>query len=184
MKDHSSFKQAFMKNMLLGLKETNASSKIMSLQERKNAIKLSADVAMAFARGNTTWTRAIVVANLAKKEQCEALFRGILGKGYERMTRYSSYKSFKIQRSRKILKRSHKMCCVRRRNTTHRPQSLGVDVLARRMVEKRTQVLRRLIPGGESLDGFSLLNEALDYVIYLRAQVDLMRCLSDQKCAK
>lgn len=184
MKDHSSFKQAFMKNMLLGLKETNASSKIMSLQERKNAIKLSADVAMAFARGNMTWTRAIVVANLAKKEQCEALFRGILGKGYERMTRYSSYKSFKIQRSRKILKRSHKMCCVRRRNTTHRQQSLGVDVLARRMVEKRTQVLRRLIPGGESLDGFSLLNEALDYVIYLRAQVDLMRCLSDQKCAK
>ncbi|OAY63064.1 hypothetical protein ACMD2_16501 [Ananas comosus] len=147
MKDHSSFKQAFMKNMLLGLKETNASSKIMSLQERKNAIKLSADVAMAFARGNMTWTRAIVVANLAKKEQCEALFRGILGKGYERMTRYSSYKSFKIQRSRKILKRSHKMCCVRRRNTTHRQQSLGVDVLARRMVEKRTQVLRRLIPG-------------------------------------
>lgn len=44
-------------------------------------------------------------------------------------------------------------------------------------MEKRTHALKRLVPGGESLDGYSLLDEALDYVISLRAQADLMQKL-------
>uniref|UniRef100_A0A0D9VCX2 BHLH domain-containing protein n=1 Tax=Leersia perrieri TaxID=77586 RepID=A0A0D9VCX2_9ORYZ len=47
--------------------------------------------------------------------------------------------------------------------------------VARRLVIKRTKVLRRMIPGGELLDEISLLHEAMDYVVHLHAQVDVLR---------
>ena len=51
--------------------------------------------------------------------------------------------------------------------------------VARRLVRKRTKVLRKMIPGGELLDEISLLHEAMDYVAHLQAQVDVLRRISN-----
>lgn len=172
MQASNTFKQAFLKRMLLGLRLAGVSSKSMAIQERKSAIKLSADVAMAGARGSTNWTRALV-ANLSKQERNKGLLRSILGEDYERLNKPCQH-TWKIPRSKKILRRSVIRVCSRRRNV---PRAPATSVLAKVLVKKRTRVLKRLIPGGESLDGFYLLDETLDYVISLRVQVDLMHRL-------
>ena len=51
-------------------------------------------------------------------------------------------------------------------------------MIARRLVRKRTKVLRGMVPGGELLHGVSLLREAVDYVVHLRAQVAVLRRVS------
>ncbi|XP_008807035.1 transcription factor IBH1-like 1 [Phoenix dactylifera] len=171
MQASETFMRAFLKRMLLGLQVAGVSSESMTIQERESAIKLSADAALAGARGSTNWTRALI-ANLSKQARSKALLRSILGKDYERLTK-PCHHTWKIPRSRKILRRSVRVCS-RRRNALRAP---ATSVLARVLVKKRTQVLKRLIPGGESLDGFYLLDETLDYVVSLRVQVDLMQRL-------
>ncbi|XP_008811195.1 transcription factor IBH1-like 1 isoform X1 [Phoenix dactylifera] len=175
MQASNTFKKAFLKRMLLGLQLAGFSSKSMTVQERKSAIKLSADVAMACARGSANWSRAII-ADLSKQEKNKVLLRSILRKDYERLTR-PCHHTWKIPRSKKILKRSFRVCS-RRRKGLRAPQGLATSVLARVLVKKRTRVLKRLVPGGESLDGSYLLDETLDYAISLRVQVDLMQRLS------
>ena len=56
-----SLKQEFLKKWMLGLKVCDSTKQNMSILERKNAIKLSADIAMASTRnGMTCWSRALV----------------------------------------------------------------------------------------------------------------------------
>lgn len=43
----------------------------------------------------------------------------------------------------------------------------------------RAEMLRRLVPGGRSMEYCNLLEEAADYVQSLRAQVQLMQSLVD-----
>ncbi|XP_010927975.1 transcription factor IBH1-like 1 [Elaeis guineensis] len=173
MQASNTFKRAFLKRMLLGLQLAGVSSKSMTIQERKSAIKLSADVAMAGARGSTNWTHALI-ANLSKQERNKAIVRSILGKDYEKLTK-PCHHTWKNPRSKKILRRSVIRVCSRKRNVLRAPATSVL--LARVLVKKRTQVLKRLVPGGESLDGFYLLDETLDYVLSLRVQVDLMQRL-------
>ncbi|CAL9119535.1 unnamed protein product [Musa acuminata var. zebrina] len=165
------FKHAFLKQMLLGFQASAVSTNSMGIQERKNAIKLSADVAMAVARGSRKWTRGLI-AGLSEEQQNRSFLQLILGEQYERRLMKPCYSSWKIPRCRKIVRRSLRVFC--RRQKKKKNQS---GVLARTLVEKRTQQLKRLVPGGESMDGFSLLDETLDYVLSLRAQVDLMQSL-------
>jgi hypothetical protein len=57
--------------------------------------------------------------------------------------------------------------------------------VARRLVKKRDKVLRRMIPGGELIaDEISLLHEAMDYVVHLHAQVDVLRRVSRAAVAR
>jgi len=163
MKASSSFKEAFLRHMLKGLKLGGVYSKSMSFQERKRAIKIYANTAMAFARGNTNWTQALVT-DLSKQEKDKALMKSILGHESKRLSKRCGQQTLK---SKKILRRSL------RANSRIRKGMLA-SVQARR-AENKTQVLKRLIPGGKSLDGLSLLGETLDYAIYLDAQVNLMQ---------
>jgi len=51
--------------------------------------------------------------------------------------------------------------------------------VARRLVRRRTMALRKVIPGGDAArDEAALLREAVDYVVHLRAQVDVLRRVS------
>ena len=52
-------------------------------------------------------------------------------------------------------------------------------MIARRLVRKRTRVLRGMVPGGQLLDGVSLFREAMDYVVHLRAQVAMLQRVSN-----
>ncbi|XP_040381385.1 transcription factor IBH1-like 1 [Oryza brachyantha] len=183
MRDHSSssastcstmsfgFKQAFLKNLLLSLQDcsrtTTTPLNAMSLQERKQAVKSSADIAMAAAHGSgASWPKAIILAHPA-----------------------SAAAAARAQRCRRIVRRYY--CCGQRRRSSgrrRRPAAAasggggGVTaggVMARRLVRRRTMALRKVIPGGGAMDEASLLREAMDYVVHLRAQVDVLRRVSE-----
>jgi hypothetical protein len=177
------FKRAFMEQLLQSLQVAGLTSKSMNLRERRDAVRLSFDVAMALARGRAApWASALVSRHAAERRH-EALMRRILGtSGYETSQRAATAPSCrKEMRSRKIVRKSHGVCSSRRRRrsslvaaTASRSNSVTV---ARRMVKRRLQLLRKLVPGGEALQGFSLLSEALDYVECLKTQVELMQRL-------
>ncbi|XAR66694.1 hypothetical protein NMG60_11013007 [Bertholletia excelsa] len=142
----------------------------MSVMERKKAIKLSADVAMASARqASTCWSQALI-ADASKNIENKFLLARVLGNDHceIRMKKASSVSSLLrhriVFRSKNILRRSQ---------SVHRMKKT-----APLTVKQRTQVLKRLIPGGEAMDRFSLLEETLDYIVSLRAQVDVMRLLA------
>ncbi|KAK3152294.1 hypothetical protein QOZ80_2BG0156950 [Eleusine coracana subsp. coracana] len=159
------FKQGFLKNFILSLRacSTYSSSGIaMSLQERKRAIKSSADMAMATARGaGAQWPHALLLASSpsSRPPPCKELW------------------------CNKILKRCHQRTTRRRNGGTCSSHAKTAPVssreMARRLVTKRTKVLRRMIPGGELLlNEATLLREAMDYVAHLHAQVDVLRRIS------
>ncbi|XWS27278.1 hypothetical protein CRYUN_Cryun26dG0101300 [Craigia yunnanensis] len=171
-------KQEFLKKWIMGLQRCNSSKKNMSILERKKAIKLSADVAMASARNGTTcWSRAII-AN-ASKDGCDKhLVEQILGPESERLIGKKVSTGALVRnkriRSKKILKRS----CGIRRTRKCAPRVALASSIAEWLVRKRTQVLKSLIPGGEFMNEVCLIEETLDYIISLRAQVDVMRSLA------
>ncbi|OEL28162.1 hypothetical protein BAE44_0010820 [Dichanthelium oligosanthes] len=171
------FQQGFLKNLILSLQACGSKARVsssgsasatMSLQERKRAIKSSADIAMATARGGgARWPRAILASPPSSSRPWKASSPG------------------KVRaRSRKIVRR-----CFRTRRSRDgtgggdsfaRTRSVvSSSEIARRLVRKRTKVLRKMIPGGESLDEISLLQEAMDYVAHLHAQVDVLRRISN-----
>jgi len=156
--------------MLKGLKLGGVYSNRMSFQEKIRAIKIYANTAMAFARGHTKWTQALVT-DISKQEKDKALVKRILGHNCERSSRTCSQHSMKILRSKKILRKSL------RAHSRIRKRTLS-SVKARRVENKKTKLMKRLIPGGKSLEGLSLLGETLDYAIYLEAQVNLMQMIA------
>ncbi|KAF8392958.1 hypothetical protein HHK36_021198 [Tetracentron sinense] len=181
MCSRSSLEQEFFKKWVPGLQICSSLAKDMSFLERRKAIKLSADVAMATARdGKTCWSRALI-ANASKQEDKKIIVRTILGSEFERLTKSSigSVVCEKRVRSKKILRKS---CTTIRRVRKIRksaPNRVLASSIAKRLVKKRTQVMKGLVPGGESMDEFSLLEETLDYIVSLRAQVDVMRRLAN-----
>lgn len=175
----NSFKQEFLKKWIMGLQIFNKSNKEMSILERKNAIKLSADVAMASARNGTTyWSRALIF-DASKNRDNKSLVDGILGSNSEKITKASitSFSGHKmVFRSKKTMKRSRRVCRVK--NMAPRI-SANSSIIAKRLVKKRTQVLKRLVPGGEHIEEFTLLEETIDYIMSLKVQVDLMKRLAN-----
>ncbi|KAJ6435555.1 hypothetical protein OIU84_000703 [Salix udensis] len=130
----------------MGLQVCGSGKQNMSILERKEAIKLSADIALASARdGRTRWSRA-TIANASKHDDNKDLVQHLLGPESESLKKSSIglvVRDNKRVRCKKILKRS---CCVKR--------------------------------GGEFMDDICLIEETLDYIESLRAQVDVMRTLA------
>ncbi|KAF9618009.1 hypothetical protein IFM89_039406 [Coptis chinensis] len=177
MRPPTSFKQVLLKKWELGLQFYGSSSNNMNILERKKVIKLSADVAMASARdGKTTWSRSLIAkASKQDDSMSKNLVRNILGSEFDRLTKpcFGSFVCNKRIRSKKILRRS----CTLRRVRKHAHKRVLASSIAKRMVKKRTQVLKGLVPGGEAMDEFSLLEETIDYLLSLQAQVDVMHKL-------
>ncbi|XP_068648625.1 transcription factor IBH1-like 1 [Aristolochia californica] len=177
MQVSNSFKKDFLRKLLLGLQHCGIPSKSMSLLERKRAIKLSSDVALAATRDRgAQWSRALI-ANLSKQEPNKTFVRNMLGKEFDRLTNpsHSPLTCKKVQ-SRSILKRS---CLMRRMRKTAAKGTVRATTLAKRMQKKRTQILKALVPGGQYMDELSSLEEMVDYILYLKAQVDVMRYLAN-----
>ncbi|CAD6265737.1 unnamed protein product [Miscanthus lutarioriparius] len=180
-----------MAQLLLSLREAGQASKSMGLRERRDAVRLSSDVAMALASArarpsaaprSTAWARALVARHAAEQRN-EALLRRIIGgAGYEMAAAAARVR--KEARSRRIVRRSRRVCsgaAGRKRRSLPLAGGGGSRCSAmaatRRMVRARLQVLRSLVPGGEAMRGLSLLTETLDYVVCLKTQVELMQCL-------
>ncbi|BAT76663.1 hypothetical protein LR48_Vigan541s001500 [Vigna angularis] len=170
MRNINTVKQEFLKKWIWGLRKYRSQKKNMSLLERKKAIKLSADLAMASTRNKTTrWSKALI-ANASKNSNNKVLTEHVLGSSppvRKSSTNYSH--SRRIRSCRKSL---------RRNRAVHIPKDRVVaSFIARKLVQKRTRRLKSLLPGGEFMDDVSLVEETLDYVQSLRAQVEVMRCL-------
>ncbi|KAJ6914241.1 transcription factor IBH1-like 1 [Populus alba x Populus x berolinensis] len=172
----SVIKQQFLKKWIMGLQVFGSAKQNMSILERKKAIRLSADIALASTRdGRTCWSRALI-ANASKEDDSKVLVQHLLAPESERLKKASTglVMDNKRVRCKKILKKS---CCIKRVRKGA-PQVVLAKSIAKRMVMRRTQVLKSLVPGGEFMDDISLIEETLDYIVSLRAQVDVMRNLA------
>ncbi|XP_041997022.1 transcription factor IBH1-like 1 [Salvia splendens] len=161
-------KQEFFTKWKKGLKIYSAFNKEMTIMERKRAIKLSADVAIAATRSSTTqWSRAVVAdvssfaAGAARIAAEEILGRKL---STERRTALSS---------KKIMRRR------RRKAAARGAVSSSAAAVAKKVAWNRRRVLKRLIPGWKKLDEISLIKETLDYIASLQVQVDVMRHLAN-----
>ncbi|MCD7472031.1 hypothetical protein HAX54_012857 [Datura stramonium] len=185
MRNPSSLKKEFLKKWIKGLQICSATKKNMSTMERKKAIKLSADIAIASTRKSTTYWSHALMSNASKDEKNKIIIQNILEndddddnnnifKNKTSMGKISiSQKG--IIRSKKIVKKS----CKISRRSRKMMMMISPNIIAKKMVKKRTQVLKSLIPGGEYMDDASLIKETLDYIISLRVQVDVMRHLAN-----
>jgi hypothetical protein len=85
----------------------------MGLRERRDAVRLCSDVAMALASARAaprTWARALVARHAAERRN-EALMRRIMGgAGYEMAAAAAAARSRKEARSRRIVRRSRRVC--------------------------------------------------------------------------
>ncbi|XP_047079234.1 transcription factor IBH1-like 1 [Lolium rigidum] len=150
-----SFKQGFLRSFLVSLKSCRNGD--MSLQERKRAVRSSADAAMATARGGgAMWPQALLASSSSSPPTSSSWPRLLPTAAKVKTTRCKS---------------TARRCC--------RPKRSSSEMIARRLVRKRTKILRGMVPGGELLDGVSLLREAMDYVVHLRAQVAVLRRVSN-----
>lgn len=148
------FKQGFLRSFLLSLRSCRNGA--MGLQERKRAVRSSADIAMATTRGSgAMWPQALLASSSSSSSWPRRLLPAAA-------TAKTTARRKKVARG----------CCRQRRRTSS-------GEIARRLVRKRTKVLRGMVPGGELLNGASLLREAMDYVVHLRAQVAVLRRVSN-----
>ncbi|KAI3775330.1 hypothetical protein L1987_49901 [Smallanthus sonchifolius] len=177
MHNSRELKKEFIKKWVQGLHICCSSKKQMNLLERKNKIKLSADIALASAKNSTTcWSKAII-SKAEKDEQNMILVNNLSGSGSKFMCAHQKVSCHKRITSKKILKKSYGF---RKKMKKMEPCDHGSNLatcIAKRLVKKRTQVLKRLVPGGEFMDEFSVIKEALDYILSLRVQVDVMKNL-------
>ncbi|KAG2613373.1 transcription factor IBH1-like 1 [Panicum virgatum] len=169
----ASFKGDLLRNLLRGLRARSFDA--MSLQERKRAVKCSADVAMAKARGaaaggaRARWPKAVLAAAAAAAAASSSSSPAATCEA-----RRSRFERVVVRRCVGA-KRVRRGCYAAAKNAAAAASS---DV-ARRLVRRRTMALRKVIPGGDAArDEAALLREAVDYVVHLRAQVDVLRRVS------
>jgi hypothetical protein len=178
----AAFKQDLLRNLLLGLRARTAEAACpfdaMSLQERKRAVKCSADVALAAVRcgaagaavgGRARWPKAILAAAAASSSHSP---------GGTCKVRKSACKCKRVARRRADAKRIIRGAYAAASGAA--AAASCVDI-ARRLVRRRTMALRKVIPGGNAAamdDEAALLRETMDYVVHLRAQVDVLRRVS------
>lgn len=150
MNTYNMVKQEFIKKWITTLHMLDSSFEHPSnVIERKNAIRLSSDIAIAAARsGSSIWSRALI-SRTGNKTTNKPVARRILRKARNRM-----------------------------KNRCRNLRRSG-DFTAKVGVKKRTELLKSLVPGGELIDDKDyLIKETLDYIVYLRAQVDVMRTVA------
>ncbi|XP_028775435.1 transcription factor IBH1-like 1 [Neltuma alba] len=186
MQNPRSEKLEFLQKWMEGMGKFTSLKKNMSLLERKKAIKVSADLAMASTRTESKcWSRALI-ANIASRDHnSKVLTEHVIGSSQCLRLRKaftsssSSSSSFSQLKNKRMLNRTRKIMKRRRRTVRSRVKKVVMaDSIARRLVQKRTEMLKRLVPGGDLMDDdVSLIEETLDYIQSLRSQVQAMRCL-------
>ncbi|KAI3444090.1 hypothetical protein Pfo_000755 [Paulownia fortunei] len=164
-------KQEFLKKWIKGLNIYSKFNKDMNILDRKKAIKLSADVAIASTRKAAThWSQALMADVVSRDGTNRILVERILGRKVEKKGSTGL-----IRCSKRILRRSH---IARQKARRVVPQCVKASSIAKKLVKNRTRVLKSLVPGGVKMDEKSLIQETLDYIVSLRVQVDVMRHLA------
>ncbi|KAH7569297.1 hypothetical protein JRO89_XS06G0139900 [Xanthoceras sorbifolium] len=159
MRAPSSLKQEFLKKWILGLQICSASSRNMSIFERKKAIKLSADVAMASARnGRTCWSQAKEdfndKTNSAHVQQTGQMQEDLQEKLCDVYSKSVEKSSTAKERPRRQL------CC-------------------QEIEQEKNTSAEESSSRWEFMDDVSLIEETLDYIMSLQAQIDVMKSLAN-----
>lgn len=166
MSNSALLKREFLKKWINGLRACRNFNKNMSISDRKKAIKLSADVAIASTRkASTQWSRALISDVVSTNADI-----------VEQIVGYKVEKRALIACSKRIIRRSHVGIRKARRVV---PRCLKSSAIAKKLVKNKTRALKKLVPGGEEMDESTLIKETLDYIVSLRVQVDVMRRLAD-----
>ncbi|MCI02294.1 transcription factor BEE 3-like, partial [Trifolium medium] len=137
----------------------------MNLLERKKAIKLSADLAMASTKDKTTLWRKALFAKTSTNIDDEQDISTTSSSPQKKVIRKNSTNSYPLYRKRITGRRK-----ILRRNRTK--ERLEASFIATRLVKKRTRKLKSLLPGGKFMDDACLVDETLDYIESLKAQVE------------
>ncbi|CAN1165551.1 Transcription factor IBH1-like 1 [Linum perenne] len=178
MRCPNTFKREFLKKWLLALQLCNHNKTNNNVLDRKKTIKLSAEIAIATARnGATCWSRALI-AKAANSHDAKPFLSLITQQGINTTSTndedVNKKKKNRVMKCKKILKRSCGVHRRRRRTMIVAPP----ETVARRMARRKTEVLKKIVPGGEFIsDDVTLIRETLDYMVSLRAQIDVMRSL-------
>nr|CAB3448175.1 unnamed protein product [Digitaria exilis] len=165
------FRHTFLKNLLRGLRKgaaAAASSRAMSLDERRIAVRRAADAALATARGAAPrWSRSLA-AELSQGR--------LRPRRDDAQPAASSSSGCKPPPASKMMLR--RIPRRGRRLIRARPKSKATaSDLARVMARKRARALREIVPGGRGMDECTLLGETLDYAVSLKAQIEAMQLL-------
>ncbi|XP_010526326.1 PREDICTED: uncharacterized protein LOC104803927 [Tarenaya hassleriana] len=181
MRPPRSLKEEFLKKWQMGLELWRSSGRNTAVADRRKAIKVTADIAMASLRkGTTCWSRALIAktANsnnyLVRRILSSIQAEGLINKKLPNKT--VCHKKI-LRRSKKATKRSSSSPSS---SSSLRRRGNAASKIAKGLVKRKTQGLRNLIPGGELMNNEILLvRETLDYITSLQTQVDVMRSLVD-----
>lgn len=165
--------------------------------KRVRRIRIAADLSLALTSNRTAWGRALVTKYISQLKTDRCLVKGIMGKkrfnDVMRMHRHADNSNNRLLfmgqegplglagRMKKNMKASLPISRFIIRRSIHRKNAVNIPVRAsayKLVLNDRTRQLQRLIPGGESMNSSCLLREAADYIVSLRAQVQVMHCLA------
>lgn len=163
-------KQDFLKKWIKGVQICNPFKKDMNTLDRKNAIKLTADVAIASTRNtNIQWSHALMSDVVSRDESSRILVEQVSGRKIEKKTTAG------LVTCRKIVQKSRSIASRKARRVIEPRRGMKAACMVKKLVKSRTKVLKSLVPGGKELDEVALISETLDYIMSLRVQVDVMR---------
>lgn len=196
----SSFRVLYTRRLLGALRKISGLSKQkedLTLVKRVRRIRIAADLSLALSSNRTAWGRALVTKYISQLKTDRCLVKGIMGKkrfnDVMRMQRHADNSNNRLLfmghegplglagRMKKNMKASLPISRFIIRRSIHRKNAVDIPVRAsayKLALNERTRQLQRLIPGGESMNSSCLLREAADYIVSLRAQVQVMHCLA------
>jgi hypothetical protein len=164
----------------------------LNLVKRTRRIKLAADLCLALTSHGTAWSQALIKKHTSQLKRDKRLVKEIMGKKrfndvikIERNAYYSQHQQEGSHGLTGVMRKYMKARMITSRNTIHkiihRKNAVNIPVRPsayKLALNERTRQLKKLIPGGESMNSSSLLREAADYIVSLRTQVQVMHSLT------
>jgi len=186
----SSFRRLYLKRLLRVFDRLKRPSS--DLKGSSN-IMLAADVSLALAASPRAAWRHGLMNKIFCDENNRKILRRILGrKRFQgimlQRTRSQSYSLLRsrlkdaVQVKKSCSEEWKRLYVMRRRlflcrSPAKRFEPVPASLVARRLVNRRTKQLQRLIPGGKSMDTSCLLRETADYIAALKTQVEVLQSL-------
>lgn len=168
------FQQKYLSRLVAMLRRRKI-ERAISLSTGSRAVKLAADLSLArTSGGRTAWSRAILGKYLCRfKKSCCHLRVVKSRRNLKGIRRSASARGRQCKTSPVCKKFARQLLRTASMTADNRDKEAG-DNLASRL-----QTLRLLVPGSRQLDTPVLLEEAADYIVALKMQVQAMKALSD-----
>ncbi|GLJ12997.1 hypothetical protein SUGI_0202840 [Cryptomeria japonica] len=189
---NSSFKKLYLKRFLRVLKSLRKGTRgsqgsgdeVAEVPCSSRTIKLAADVSLALTANRSAWGRALL-NRISSDEKKRPVLRNALepSKFKAVMAQRAKYQSCLMLRAslKQAHMQHHKICSRQSSLSLYRFLcSKRIEPATSSEVEefkRRTRQLKRLIPGGKSMDMPCLLGETAHYIAYLTGQVQVLQSL-------